>query len=803
MMRAYLLAAAATLAAAENHVGATAADKASLKATADGNLMVTVPKGKDIVYQLGDETTSQATVSRKLRAVEEEANATIDGVTQLAEAIASQGEACTAVSGVNVYIAKPTVALSDGSTGAFTAAGDAAQTIAFVGTGFEGMYDATAGESGLFEATITTSDREFKAPCTVEADPAGFTASKTSAGTSIYAVMCTIPTGGVGKAGVASAKLYQIGPDGNKRAINFAGAKGADAITFVGPTVDEAGVNIYDGEDRPGMFFLGASFGMGSATYECKYMIDGDDIAKGAAKAVEGSTTALECDAAPKALVDNYRGDEIPLTVRLVDSDGAAVTDGTDVEVDYSFYKCFNNAQDFDEVGKDCGVASCGAACPEGGASQEKDEICDADRDCKPPTGQKAFCVAGKCLHQLSCADHNKEGIQTVVLPGSGAGKHYCKSDGSSLGGDGLSKEFAGKSCATIRRRFEAVESKAYWVYSNDAKNPYQVFCDMLSCGNDAQEVVNWGDMKIGNGFKLCGGWTLVMNVGGIDYQDGSSTHMSNYKGCSQGSNDKLKGCYTFNRDSKYFRDPEVFGDTTKVTPGRNAQGPAYTRQKFTDIMFRQTFDRVVNQPWYRKHPQHNDRPWPSFAFRFDRTYSQFNEQIRKCREQMDGYLLMKHSSGSRHRNKNEVSRNDGKNAAQYLGWANRRTSWHYGADNFKIGWFGHDGGGCANSRTIAGCGGYSRGHSMNTVGWGNQHHHGNSPGQGHRMGSWGLGAGYCDMGDGHNRGHHYYSSRKARRDDRYGTGSNSFTGHWWGDGSGPCEATSQGIFVRDKADLQ
>jgi len=802
MMRLLLIAATATLTAAENHVAATATEKASLKTTADGNLVVTVPQGKDIVYQMGDETTSQAHVSRKLRAVEEEANATIDGVIELAEAIASQGEACTAVSGVNVYIAKPNSASPSGSAAAFTGAEDSAQTIAFVGTGFEGMYDATAGEAGLFEATITTSEREFKAPCTVEAEPAGFTASKTAAGASIYAAVCTIPTGGVGTAGVAMAELFQIGPDGNKHKINFAGAKGSDSITFVGPTVEQSGVNIYNGEDHPGLFFLGLSFGQNSATYECKYSWDSTS-AKVAAKSINKMTTALECDPAPETLVKAYTGEDFKVTVSLMDGDGAVVTDGTDVEVDYSFYKCFNNMQDVDEVGKDCGVAGCGAACPEGGASQEKDEICDADRDCKAPTGSQAFCVSGKCMHELSCADHKKEGVQTVVIPGSGAGKHYCKSDGSSLGGDGSSKEFAGKSCATIRRRFEAVESKAYWVYSDNVKSPYQVFCDMLSCGNDAKEVVNWGDMKRGNGFKLCGGWTLVMNVGGIDYQSGSSTHMSNYKGCKQGSNDKLTGCYTFNRNSKYFRNPEVFGDTTKVTPGRNAQGPAYTRQKFTDIMFRQTFDRVVNQPWYQKHPNHADRPWPSFAFRFDRTYSQFNEQIKRCREQMDGYLLMKHSSGTRHRRKNEVSRNDGKNAAQYVGWANRRTSWHYGADNFKIGWFGHDAGGCANSHTIAGCGGYSRGHSMNTVGWGNQYHHGHAPGQGGRMGSWGLGAGYCNMGDGHNRGHHYYSHRKARRDDRYGTGSNSFTGHWWGDGSGPCEATSQGIFVRDKADME
>merc|ERR1739848_723511 len=164
--------------------------------------------------------------------------------------------------------------------------------------------------------------------------------------------------------------------------------------------------------------------------------------------------------------------------------------------------------------------------------------------------------------------------------------------------------------------------------------------------------------------------------------------------------------------------------------------GPAYTRQRFSDVMFRQTYDRVVKDPWYQRHPQHNDRPWPSYGMRFPRTYSQFNEQIKKCREQMDGWILMPTSGKDRLRNKNEISTEENRRVPEYVGWANRKTSWHRGHRQHKIGWFGHDAGGCANGHTIVGCGGYSRGHSMNTLGWGCQHHHGNAPHENYVMGS-------------------------------------------------------------------
>jgi len=241
---------------------------------------------------------------------------------------------------------------------------------------------------------------------------------------------------------------------------------------------------------------------------------------------------------------------------------------------------------------------------------------------------------------------------------------------------------------------------------------------------------------------------------------------------CSGNGNNGARDCYYFGRrNTANLKFGKVFGKHTDISL-ENAMSPSYSRQSFSDVMF-----RSISSGW-RSTQDSSARKWQSMGWRHPWTASSVMEIAQGCRPLHDGELLMPEgqtvTNDIRHR------------IAQGINWQSRSLHDHYAPETprTRFGFFGHDEGSCSNNNDVVGCQFEWSGHSRHFIGMHVGNNNPDRPGGqwSLRINSFGVGAGYCGAGGGA---------------DRY-----SATGHWWGHGRSNMQIQTSAIFVRDKGDM-
>lgn len=361
----------------------------------------------------------------------------------------------------------------------------------------------------------------------------------------------------------------------------------------------------------------------------------------------------------------------------------------------------------------------------------------------KPPTTSSDR----ECTEAPVSCPRDKNGVTYLLKEGS-AVKSYCFNGRETQGdplGDGTTKEKAGVSCYTIRHAHGKTTDGTYWVTGTSRNNPFQVFCDMTSCGGD--NTFNWGNRS------LCGGWTMVMSV-----KSGSS-------------------CLNRQRNSQW-RTNQTFGPSTTR---RNdcSKSQSYFRHSFTDVMIAS---------------HRNSRSNHNVAWRHPSAMNHMAGVVQSCTWVDNGRLLVPGYGFPDDTQRRTAIRN--------MDWRSCKgctTSGHNFHDLcyrdssvYKWGFFNRDSSSGGGQNTIVQCRS-PWGHSGNVVGFGSgcgtnqldcNRNYGPEDGRYTRcVSAWGFGSGYGGTGTG-------------------GQNSESVTGHFWGHGDGHMQQYETGLYIRNHEEV-
>lgn len=272
----------------------------------------------------------------------------------------------------------------------------------------------------------------------------------------------------------------------------------------------------------------------------------------------------------------------------------------------------------------------------------------------------------------------------------------YCHND-VNVGGDGSSREKAGKTCGTIRKVYHSKTNGPAWIFMDDIHNPVQIYCDQNSCGNDVASSFQWGDST--EDYVRCGGWTLAVKALG--------TEAGTYDSYPHNSLTSANFMNRLNTDQ--WRDAKEIGDTNNVD-AINALGPAYSHHKASDFMI-----RALNTRSWGPSIQHSSRPYYSIGMRIPETLTSMHAQVYSCKRREDAQLLCPHcSNGVASVSNHELSFNAMEGGVD---WESQSTTDHNAGANTRWGFFLIDNN-CGGTTKIAGCS-LASGHSGNVLGMG------------------------------------------------------------------------------------
>lgn len=367
--------------------------------------------------------------------------------------------------------------------------------------------------------------------------------------------------------------------------------------------------------------------------------------------------------------------------------------------------------------------------------SKVSDKCSDDELENTPPTK----------FADRECIPKNCETVPNGLVPGPN-GPEYC-ANGVSTGGDGSSKAKAGKSCFTIRHGHQKTQDATYWVYLDSAKDPFQVYCDMVSCGRD--ESNEWKE-KSG-----CGGWTLALKSGGADHPQNNC----------------------LNKKDTRWRQPNVMGNTAN-NKAECAKGLAYSRASFTDVLMRSL-----------------SKPKKNTAWRHTEAGESLHAIIGTCTRKHDGVLLVPGYIPATH--------NQQLTALEYLDWRNSNENnnhqgdkprpaglWHStctGEQRWGFFVADYDGG-----ERVAGCSAHGGAGGGGVIGvanynWNRAYTYEMYGHTTYCISAFAFGGGYGCACNGGPTGYQSHGTMQ---------------GHWWGHGGDGTWANAHGIFVRDIRDV-